>query len=192
MKGRSPNSNCMVAKFMRDLILNFHFEIEYRTTVLSRGTHLINLGCQSASFEMTFMLERHFLHSQITCALSYLLRVGWSCVRSDNPAISACLSLVAVRLSDLTPDDPNLGFCERLSASERGRMIRPHAGWSGPGSFTSVFCLFCYPLGWSGVCLDDPVPPENTHNGHVWGWEYIYPFTPFIYLSLPPRPTTPP
>ena len=43
---------------------NFQFEIEYRTTVLSREMHLIDLGCQSASYEMTFTLERHFFHSQ--------------------------------------------------------------------------------------------------------------------------------
>ena len=141
--------------------------------------HLINLSCQSASFKMTFMLERHFLHSQITCALSCLHRVGWSCVRSDNPAISACLSLVAVGWSDLTPDDPDLGFvsvCQPLS----------EAGWSGLMPVDPAlevlrvcFCLFCYPLGWFSVCPDDPVPPGNTHNGGS-----IYTPSPPSFTSL--------
>ena len=38
-----------------------------------------------------------------------------------------------------------------------------------------------YP-GWSGY-------HKKTHNGHFWGWEYIYPFTSFIYCSLSLSPT---
>ena len=45
---KTPNSNLLYGEFYRRFNSNFLFEIEYRTTVLSRGTHLINLDCQSA------------------------------------------------------------------------------------------------------------------------------------------------
>ena len=73
---KAPNSNSIYGGSYRGFNSNFRFEIEYRTTVLSWGTYLIDLGCQSASYEMSFMLERHFLHSQNTCVLHCLHRVG--------------------------------------------------------------------------------------------------------------------
>jgi len=39
-----PNSNLSYGGFYQRFISNFWFEFEYRIAVLSRGTHLINLG----------------------------------------------------------------------------------------------------------------------------------------------------
>lgn len=75
MKEKSPNSNLSYGGFYRRFNSNFLLEIEYRTTLLSRGTHLIDLGCQSASYEITFTLERLF-HTQNTCAQNSFHWVG--------------------------------------------------------------------------------------------------------------------
>ena len=41
---KTPNSNLLYGEFYRRFNSIFRFEIEYRTTVLSRGMRLINLG----------------------------------------------------------------------------------------------------------------------------------------------------
>ena len=41
---KAPNSNSLFGGFYRSFNSNFRFEIEYRTTVLSRGMRLIDLG----------------------------------------------------------------------------------------------------------------------------------------------------
>ena len=41
---KAPNSNSLYGGFYRSFNSNFWFEIEYRTTVLSRGMRLIDLG----------------------------------------------------------------------------------------------------------------------------------------------------
>ena len=41
---KDPNSNSLYGGLYQSFNSNFRFEIEYRTTVLSRGTLLIDLG----------------------------------------------------------------------------------------------------------------------------------------------------
>ena len=41
---KAPNSNSLYGGFYRRFNFIFQFEIEYKTTVLSRGMHLIDLG----------------------------------------------------------------------------------------------------------------------------------------------------
>ena len=41
---KAPNSNSIYGGSYKSFNSNFRFEIEYRTTVLSRGTLLIDLG----------------------------------------------------------------------------------------------------------------------------------------------------
>ena len=41
---KAPNSNSLYGEFYRSFNSNFWFEIEYRTTVLSRGMRSIDLG----------------------------------------------------------------------------------------------------------------------------------------------------
>ena len=79
--------------------------------------------------------------------------------------------------SGLGPDDPGLGFCERLEGP--GRMIRPYTGWSGLGKFKYVFSLFCHYPGWSGN-------HQKTHNVTFGGGSIYTPSPPFIYSSLSP------
>ena len=45
---KAPNSNSVHGGSYQSLILIFQFEIEYKTTVLSRGVRSIDLGHQSA------------------------------------------------------------------------------------------------------------------------------------------------
>ena len=45
---KAPNSNSLYGRFYQRFNFIFLFEIEYRTTVLSRGVRSIDLGHQSA------------------------------------------------------------------------------------------------------------------------------------------------
>ena len=86
MKGRPPNSNSLYGGFYQRFNSSFRFEIEYRTTVLSRGMHLINPGYQSASFEMTLSYERHFFtHKTLVPKPLY--------TGSDDPALGRMIQL---------------------------------------------------------------------------------------------------
>ena len=42
---KAPNSNSIYGGSYRSFNSNFRFEIEYKTTVLSSGMRLIDLGC---------------------------------------------------------------------------------------------------------------------------------------------------
>jgi len=203
MKEKSSNSNLSYGEFYRRFNSNFLFEIEYRTTVLSRGTYLIDLGCQSAKFEMNFKYERHFSTHTTLVHKTSLHWVGWSGPtrrflsghdRMIRPLqlVSVWTSLSKSGWSGPCPDDPDLELSERLLISEWNRMIRPLPRLSEPGSFWVCFSLFCYPPGWSDVTPDDPGTTENTHNGHLWGWEYIYTPSPlsFILLCLSDQPSS--
>ena len=65
---KAPNSNSLYGGFYRRFNLIFRFEIEYRTTVLSRSLKFF--------IEITYTLERHVSHSQITMHKTSLHRVG--------------------------------------------------------------------------------------------------------------------
>ena len=157
---------------------------------------------------MDFTLESHMFHSKNTCAQKLL---HWL----DNPALGRKIRPTQPICTGLgrmiRPLRPKLsvhfwmfrfypgwsgpgtfwiyflvkikGFCEW------DRMIRTYAGWSEPGSFRVCFSLFCHPPEWSECTPDDPELTENTHNGHLRGWGYKYPFTPLFYLSLLFRPS---
>ena len=180
MKRRSPISK-LVWWIQSGFNFNFWFEFEYRIhhTIKGDAFEWI-LGYLNASFEMTFLRENNHkaLHST-----SFSTRL-------DDPALGQMIRPNSAQWFGVSPDDPALGRMIRtwwfVGVQEKARpddpalhrMIRT---WE----FQCVFSLFCHNPGWSGLL-------QKTHNGHFRGLEYIYPFTPFIYLSLTTRPTTPP
>ena len=117
MKEKSSNSNLFYGEFYRRFNSNFLFEIEYRTTVLSRETHLIDLGCQSASYEITFTLERHFFTHKTL--VHKTLFTG-----SDDPAPGRMIWLAQPVRLWTRPDDPAVVVGVRLNLSVQVRMIR--------------------------------------------------------------------
>ena len=124
-------------------------------------------------FEMIFLRVTHFTHK--TLCTKFLHWVGWSGVTPDHPA-KQCLSVLSKSgWSGLGPDDPGLGFCECLEGP--GRMIRT---WEIQVCFWPILSLPRMIRGYSGWSGNH----QKTHNGHFRGWEYVYPFTPFIYFSL--------
>ena len=127
--------------------------------------------------------ETHFSLTKHSCII-FLHRVGSSWVTPDDPAKQYFSALSKSRWSGLGPDDPDLGFCERLEGP--GRMIRPYTVWSGLGKFKCIFSLFCHYPGWSEVTPDDPETTRK-HTTVTFGGGSIY--TPsFISLSLPDQP----
>ena len=97
--------------------------------------------------------------------------------------------------------------------SAQVRMIRPWAGWSGPGELWAsgsarlddpalhrmiriweiqcVFSLFCQHPGWSEVTPDDP-GSSRKHTMVTFGGGTIYTPSPLSFISLSPRPTSTP
>ena len=165
MKERSPISK-LVWWIQSGFNFNFRFKFEYRIhhTIKGDAFEWI-LGYLNASFEMTFLREitHKALHNKKFCA------------GPDDPAKQCPAVWSKSGWSGPRPDDPDLVIC--------GRPGEGQAGWSRPENFSVC-------LAFSVTTPDDPrlprmirVPPENTQRS-LSGWEYIYPFTPFIYFSL--------
>ena len=80
---------------------------------------MIDLGCQSAKFEMNFFNERHFFTHTTLVHKNFL---------SDDPACTSNSALNTARSSDPRLDDPAPVSGERLNLSVQVRMIRPLPG----------------------------------------------------------------
>ena len=113
------------------------------------------------------------------------------CTGSDDPAKQCWSALRKSGWSGLSLDDPDLDFCERLEEARPDdpalhRMIRIWEFWV-------CFCLFCHDPGWSEITPDDPGTTRKHTTVTFESWS-IYTLSPpsFTYLSLSPRPTTPP
>ena len=151
----ASNSNSLYGGFYRRFNSIFQFEIEYRTIILSRRIHLIDLGRWSA-------LLRWLIHLRDTFHTHKSLCTKPLCTGSDDPALLP-VSLWT-RPDDLAPAvfvSPNLTVQVRIirpypewsgprtfwtyflvkikDFCEWDRMIRTYARWSGPGNFSSVF-----------------------------------------------------
>ena len=127
----ASNSNSLYGGFYRRFNSIFRFEIEYRTIVLSRRIHLIDLGRWSALLRWLIHLRNTFHTHKSLCTKPL-------CTGTDDPALLACLALDSSGWSGPRPDDPAPTVCERPNRSVPVRVIRPHPGWSGP----RTFCTF--------------------------------------------------
>jgi len=202
----ASNSNSLYGGFYRRFNSIFRFEIEYRTIVLSRRIHLIDLGRWSALLRWLIHLRDTFYTHK------YKLHKYFFTGRMIRPA-------QPVRHWS-RPNDPAPAVCERPNLSVQVRMIRPYPGWSGPGTFCTFllskikefwvkwmirtyagwsepksfrvcFSLFCCQPGWFEVTPDVPELTENTHNSHLRGLGCKYPLTPsFTPLSTHDQPSS--
>jgi len=151
--------------FDQDLILIFGLNLSIGFTVLSRGTH---------SYEFLVVKMLHMRCNPWEKTPIKISHSTSSCTGSDDPALGRMIwpHIVwtfgvspDVGWSGPVPDDPDLGIsvCV-LPFLVLPRMIRDNSGWSGHH--------------------------QKTHNDHLQGWDYIYPFTPFLHFSLFSRPTS--
>ena len=167
MKGRSPISK-LVWWIQSGFNFNFWFEFEYR----------IHRTIKGGAFWMNFWLLKCFTWDAT-------LERNSPTKKSAQHKVSALGRMIrpnSAQWFGVSPDDPALGRMIRTwwlvsVQSSPGRMIRPCTGWSGPGNFS--------------VCLvhsvntpDDPGSTKKDTSVTFGGWEYIYPFTPFLQLSL--------
>ena len=100
-----------------DLILIFCLKLSIGQLYYQGGTHLIDLGCQSASYEITFTLERHFFTHKTL--VHKTLFTG-----SDDPALGRMIWLAQPVRLWTRPDDPAVVVGVRLNLSVQVRMIR--------------------------------------------------------------------
>ena len=172
MKGRSPISK-LVWWIQSRFNFNFRFEFEY----------MIHRTIKGDAFRWIFWLFKCFIWDDILER-----KHPWKsapsqsfCTGSDHSSQQWQMFRSKSRWSSTRPDDSDLVTCEcpeqpRSDDPALYRMIRT---WE----FQCVFSSFCRHPGWSEY-------HQKTHNGHFRGWEYIYPFTPFLLFSLSSRPTS--
>ena len=141
---KAPNSNSLYGGFYRRFNSIFRFEIEYRTIVLSRRIHLIDLGRWSALLRWLIHLRDMFFTHKSLVHRNFCTGLDSLWTQLDDPAPAVC-----ERPTLWTwPYDPAPTVCEHPNLSVQVQKIWPYPEWSKPGTFWAPDSLW--------VTLDDP------------------------------------
>ena len=121
-----PNFKLSMVDSIRDLVLIFGLNLSIDSPYYHEGRIWMNFRLSKC-----FMMRWYSWESRTPLTK---LSAQSFCTGSDDPALVRMIRPNNVGQYCVSPDDPGLGFCERLVVP--GRMIRPYNGWSGPGNST--------------------------------------------------------